>query len=97
MANKASVVQRIANNTSTSQAEASRWFDAIVDAMFEELASGREISLPKFGKLTPVQREARAGRNPATGDTVEIPAKTVVKFKASSTLKAAVADVAVTA
>ncbi len=49
-----------------------------------------EFVLPGFGKLVKVKRDARTGRNPATGATIQIPAKTVVKFRVAKAAKEAV-------
>ena len=54
--------------------------------MAEALAAGEKVSLVGFGTFSIAQREAREGRNPATGKTITIPAKKVVKFKVGSTL-----------
>lgn len=55
------------------------------------LAGGDEVTLHGLGKLKPVARPARTGRNPATGEEIDIPAKTAVKFTAAKALKDAVA------
>lgn len=68
---------------------------AQVKEMFEELAelAGREVKkngqfvLPGFGKLVLSQRKAREGRNPATGETIKIPAKTTLKFRVGKAMK----------
>lgn len=52
---------------------------------------GAEVTLPGIGKLKAVAKPARTGRNPATGEEIEIPAKTAVKFTAAKALKDAVA------
>lgn len=56
-----------------------------------ELVEGGEVTLPGLGKLKTDQRAARTGRNPATGEALEIPAKTVVKFSPAKVLKDALA------
>lgn len=68
---------------------------AQIKEMFEELAelAGREVKkngqfvLPGFGKLVLSQRKAREGRNPATGETIKIPAKTTLKFRVGKAMK----------
>lgn len=55
------------------------------------LIESEEVPLPRIGKLKVVQRPARQGRNPATGETVEIPAKRVIKLVVAKELKDAVA------
>lgn len=64
----------------------------VVDTMFDKviptaLANNEEIAINDFGKLIPSVREGRTGRNPQSGETIEIEDKVVVKFKASSVLK----------
>ena len=65
-------------------------------AMFEELArlaykeAKNSFTIPGIGKLVLVDRKARMGRNPATGETIQIPAKTVVKFRVAKACKEAV-------
>lgn len=67
---------------------------AVVDIFIEyvELAlqTGDCVDIPKFGKLSVEQREARMARNPQTGEKMEVPAKKAIKFKASKTLKDAI-------
>jgi len=64
---------------------------AAVEAMLEEIAkqisSGNEVRLTGFGKFSAVQRAARAGRNPQTGETMQIAAKLVPKFSPGAELK----------
>ena len=65
----------------------------VVTEIFAELASlaykeaPNQFTLPGIGKLVLVQRKARQGRNPATGETIQIPAKKVVKFKVAKAAK----------
>jgi DNA-binding protein HU-beta len=67
-----------------------------VATMFEELATlaykeaKNSFTLPGIGKLVLVNRKARLGRNPKTGETIQIPAKTVVKFRVAKACKEAV-------
>lgn len=64
---------------------------AVVDSLGEivqqQLASGEEITLPGIGKLTVTERAARTGRNPKTGEAIELPATKVPKFKPAKVLK----------
>ena len=71
------------------QAEA--WLNAVCDIVATELAEGGEVTLPGVGKLKTDRRAARTGRNPQTGEALEIPAKTVIKFVAVKALKDALA------
>ena len=65
-------------------------FDVVVNAIYE----GKTVSIHRFGKLSVVDRPARKGRNPKTGEAVEIPAKRVVRFKPSSILKKDIQEIA---
>lgn len=58
----------------------------VVDVMKSLLCDGVEVSIPSIGKFKTVSRAARKGRNPSTGDVIDIPAKDVVVFKRSSKL-----------
>jgi DNA-binding protein HU-beta len=60
-------------------------------ASTSEVKKNGEFTLPGFGKFVKTKRKAREGRNPATGETIKIAAKTTVKFRASKSLKDAVA------
>ncbi|KAB2926031.1 MAG: HU family DNA-binding protein [Bacteroidetes bacterium] len=68
----------------------------VVVQIFEELAAlsykeaPNQFTIPGVGKLVLVQRKARQGRNPATGETIQIPAKKVVKFKVAKAAKDAI-------
>lgn len=68
-----------------------KWvLDAQAKVAQDALASGGEVTLPGLGKLTVKDKPARKGRNPKTGEEIEIPAKTVPHFSASKALKDAV-------
>jgi DNA-binding protein HU-beta len=58
-------------------------------AEVKQVKTSGEFVLPGFGKLTKAERKARQGRNPATGETIQIPAKTALKFRVSKGLTAA--------
>jgi DNA-binding protein HU-beta len=62
----------------------------LADMAYSEVKRNGEFVLPGFGKLVKMKRAARQGRNPATGATIQIPAKTVVKFRLSKAAKDAV-------
>jgi DNA-binding protein HU-beta len=68
-----------------------KWvLDRLAKVSHQALANGEEVPLPGLGKLHVVAKPARTGRNPRTGDSVEIPAKNAPKFSASKQLKDAV-------
>lgn len=72
------------------------WKKKVVAEIFAELAAvaykeaPNQFTIPGIGKLVLVQRKARQGRNPATGETIQIPAKKVVKFKVAKAAKEAI-------
>ena len=70
-----------------SRSQTGKAVDKIVDVIKGALAEGRTVSLSGFGTFTPVKRRERRGRNPNTGETIRIPAKTVPVFKAGRLLK----------
>lgn len=70
----------------SSRAEAERKFESILNAIEEVLKSGEELNFIGWGKFEVVEKAARIGRNPKTGEEIIIDAKKAVKFKAGKTL-----------
>ncbi|MBU2566047.1 HU family DNA-binding protein [Patescibacteria group bacterium] len=64
--------------------------DEMIALAYKEVKKNGEFTIPGVGKLVKVKRKARQGRNPATGETIQIPAKTVVKFRVAKAAKEAV-------
>ncbi len=62
--------------------------DAAFDVTIGELAAGRDVAIAGFGKFSVTERAAREGRNPATGETIQIAASRAAKFSAAAALKA---------
>ena len=87
---KVELVEAIAEKAGITKADANRSLDAFVEVVKESLAKGDKIALVGFGTFATSKRAAREGRNPQTGATVKIPARTAVAFKAGSALKDAV-------
>lgn len=73
-----------------SKAEALRAVETVFDSITKSLARGEDVSVTGFGKFRVVKRAARTGRNPRTGATVQIAAKSVPRFSAGKALKDAV-------
>ena len=90
MANKNDLVAVVANSTGLSKADASKAVDAVFAAITEALQKGDEVRLVGFGTFAVSERAASEGRNPRTGDKIEIPASKQPKFKAGKGLKDAV-------
>ncbi len=84
--NKADLIDAMAAEAGISKAAAKKALDAFTGKVTDTLASGGRVSLVGFGTFSTSQRSAREGRNPQTGQTIKIPAKTVAKFKAGSEL-----------
>lgn len=85
------LAEAIADESGESKAAVERHIRAGFDEITAALAEGIEVTIPGFGKFVPHEQAARTARNPANGETINVPAKTVPKFKAGKTLKDAVA------
>ena len=88
--NKSDLVDAIADSAGLSKADAGRALDAFVDTVTGALKGGDSISLVGFGTFSVRDRAARAGRNPRTGETIQIKASKNPAFKAGKALKDAV-------
>ena len=80
----------MAEKAGITKADAARALEAFTETVTEALKAGEKISLVGFGTFATSERAAREGRNPRTGEKVEIAARTAVSFKAGSKLKDAV-------
>jgi DNA-binding protein HU-beta len=87
---KEDMVGRIAKEADISKAKAGKALDAVLGGITSELKRGRKVTFVGFGTFQVTKRAARKGRNPRTGQMINIPAARVPKFKAGSKLKAAV-------
>jgi DNA-binding protein HU-beta len=88
--NKSELVEAIANGSGVTKAEASKVIDVFMMTVTDVLKNGDQLVLPGFGSFSTALRSARSGRNPQTGQAIEIKASRVAKFKAGKTLKEAV-------
>ena len=88
--NKNDLIAAVADATGQSKADAGRCVDAVLDAVSGSLAGGTEVRLVGFGTFSVANRAATTGRNPRTGEAIQIPASKVPKFKAGKALKDAV-------
>jgi DNA-binding protein HU-beta len=84
---KNDLADRVAERTGLSGSQARQAVEAAIDAISDELAAGGEVAVAGFGKFSVSQRAARQGRNPATGETINIAASKAAKFSAASALK----------
>ena len=87
---KSQLLGVLSEATSMSKKDVSNFLDAMATVAYKEVKKGNEFVIPGFGKLIKIKRAARMGRNPATGETIKIPAKTVVKFRVAKAAKDAV-------
>ncbi|MBQ7209924.1 MAG: HU family DNA-binding protein [Paludibacteraceae bacterium] len=85
--NKAELVAAIAAQAGLSKAAAQKALDATVEAVAGALKKGENVQLIGFGTFGVTERAARTGVNPANGAKIQIPAKKVVKFKASKAIE----------
>ena len=88
--NKKELVKAIAEKLETTQKAASEQLDAVLEAITDALVAGEEVKISGFGTFSISERAAREGRNPATGETIQIAASKSPKFKAAKALKDAV-------
>lgn len=88
--NKNDLIYDVAAKTGLSKADASKAVGAVFDSIAESLKNERDVRLVGFGTFTVATRKASKGRNPRTGDEIEIPASKQPKFKAGKGLKDAV-------
>ncbi len=84
--NKAQLIESIADKTATKK-EAQDIIETLLDAIKGTLKSKEDVAISGFGTFKVKQTKARTGRNPKTGETIQIPAKRKVAFKASKELK----------
>jgi len=84
---KQELAQKVAADAGIAGAQAKSAVDAAFDAIAGELVAGGEVAIAGFGKFSVSERSARDGRNPASGETIQIAARTVAKFSAAAALK----------
>ena len=84
--NKGELVEKVAKECALGKAAAEQVLASVFRAITDAMAAGEKVALLGFGTFSVSERAAREGRNPQTGETMNIPAKKVVKFKAGSKL-----------
>jgi len=85
---KAQIVKELAEKIGVSKRQAGEAIEAITAIAYREAKNG--FTLPGIGKLVIVNRKARTGRNPKTGEIIQIPAKRALKFRVAKAAKEAV-------
>ena len=88
---KTQIVTNLAEATGVPKKVSAQYLEALAALAVKETKRSGQFTLPGLGKLVKQQRKARLGRNPQTGDTIKIPAKTVVKFRVAKAAKDSIA------
>lgn len=88
--NKTELANKLAEKTDLSKTKALEVLTSLVDVVTEELVAGNEVSVSGLGKFSTRKSEAREGRNPQTGEKIQISERRNVKFAVSKPLKEAV-------
>lgn len=88
--NKAAIVDKVHEVLGGTKADAERAVDTMVGSIIDGLKGGQEVSIAGLGIFEAKMRSARTGRNPRTGESIQIPAMRVPKFRAAKALKDAV-------
>ena len=87
---KSQLMAALAEKTGIAKKDVVNLMDELVNMAYSEVKKGGMFVLPGFGKMVKARRNARTGINPATGEKIQIPAKTVVKFRLAKAAKEAV-------
>ena len=87
---KSQLMDKLANASGMTKKDVANFMDILANTAYSEVKSSGEFTIPGIGKLVKKHRAARQGRNPATGATIQIPAKTVVKFRVAKAAKDAI-------
>tara|TARA_B100000315_G_C14410372_1_gene510723 strand:- start:352 stop:624 length:273 start_codon:yes stop_codon:yes gene_type:complete len=85
--NKDDLIAKVANSVGVSKSDAAKSVDAVFSNITSSLKGGSEVRLVGFGTFIVANRAATTGRNPRTGESIQIPAKKVPKFRAGKALK----------
>ena len=88
--NKNDLISSVAESSGLTKADAGRAVDGVFDSIAQALSSGDDVRIVGFGSFSVANRAASTGRNPRTGEEIQIPASKQPKFKAGAPLKSAV-------
>lgn len=88
--NKADLANKVHEVLDCTKADAERAVESLIDEITKTLKSGDEVSIAGLGIFSAKMRPARTGRNPRTGESIQVPAMRVPKFRAAKALKDAV-------
>jgi nucleoid DNA-binding protein len=81
------LIDALAQRTNAEKKDAKAFLEALTGLIEDEIRNGGEVPMKGLGKFKVQHRKARVGRNPLTGESIQIPAKTVVKFSVAKSLK----------
>lgn len=84
------IVRELAETSGVNNRVAKQMLEALADLAVRETKKNGVFVMPGIGRLVRAERKARIGRNPATGETIKIPAKKVVKFRVAKAVKDAI-------
>jgi len=87
---RSELVNSIAEEVDTTRKHAELCLKTVLELISDSLAEGEEIRFPGFGSFATVDRKATTARNPRTGETIQVPARKVVRFKPAKALKESV-------
>lgn len=90
--NRAELVETLASTTGQTKADSERWLSAFIQTVSKNMKKKEGVKIVGFGTFQTAKRKARTGRNPQTGDTIKIPARTVPVFRPGSALKEGVSQ-----
>ena len=90
MRTKKELIEALAERTQQSKKDSEAFLDALADGLRDALAQGNDVVLPGIGKFSVKEKPARTGRNPATGETIQIAARKAPVFSVAKALKDAV-------
>ena len=88
---KTELINEVANKTGLTKKDAEKAVSAVIESITDAMSMGEKVQLVGFGTFEVRDRAAREGKNPATGETISIPATKVPAFKAGKALKDAIA------
>lgn len=88
---KSELVRLVAEKMELTTRQSAAFFDLLASTAIQETKKNGEFTIPGLGKLVKAQRAARLGRNPQTGESIKIKAKTAIKFRVAKAAKDAIA------
>ena len=88
---KTALIRAMAEKNALTNKQAAAFFEMLAETAVKETKKNGEFTIPGIGKLVKAERKARLGRNPQTGETIKIKARTVVKFRVAKVAKDTIA------